>query len=486
MRVYVVGAGAVGTYLGELLRGIGNEVVYAPRELAAVEPVAADLALVTVKAYDTPGAIETLRRALRDPAATAIVTPQNGVGNEAALAEAFGADNVVAAALTVPVELGPHGRGVAARGGGIAFAPVGGGSAHNWILAAFGATGLPTSAVADHRALKWSKLALNVVANASCAILDMTPERLVRADAAFAPRAARDPRAARHDEGAGDRADRLAALPGARAAGRGRAAGAGRPRDPGQPHRRRAGREAALAAARPARRQAPNRSRSAQRRGRRAPRARPASRRRSTPPSRGWSATSRTCRNSGRSTANAPTPWWPRSTPHHETPQRSRVARRLGDPAPHVPLRPAALGRAGRRTPGSRRARGGGAVRAAGGRPRGRPRPGPAARPQGRPDADPLRAQLRPAGRSAGARSTSWPCATTSSRRTRTSRSSSWGSTPTRRASTPTCATAASSRTPTPGTTPSTRTWRRRRASRATRRGCGRASRRAATSASTR
>lgn len=185
MKVYVVGAGAVGTYLGDLLSGIGNEVVYAPRDPAAAEPVRADLALVTVKAYDTAGAIETLRRALPDPGATAIVTPQNGVGNEEALAAAFGPDNVVAAALTVPVELGPQGRGVAARGGGIAFAPVGSGNAHNWILAAFGATGLPTAAVADHRALKWSKLALNVIANAACAILDVTPERLVRSSGAF-------------------------------------------------------------------------------------------------------------------------------------------------------------------------------------------------------------------------------------------------------------------------------------------------------------
>ena len=64
MKVYVVGQGAVGTYLGELLRGIGNDVSYAPRDLAAVESVAADLVLVTVKAYDTPAAIETLRRAL--------------------------------------------------------------------------------------------------------------------------------------------------------------------------------------------------------------------------------------------------------------------------------------------------------------------------------------------------------------------------------------------------------------------------------------
>ena len=55
-------------------------------------------------------------------APTTIVTPQNGVGNEELLAEAFGADNVVAAALTVPVGLDPSGKGVAAKGGGIAFA----------------------------------------------------------------------------------------------------------------------------------------------------------------------------------------------------------------------------------------------------------------------------------------------------------------------------------------------------------------------------
>jgi 2-dehydropantoate 2-reductase len=185
MRVYVVGAGAVGTYLGELLRGIGNEVVYAPRALEDVLPVEAEIALVTVKSYGTSGAVQTLQRALRDPAATTIVTPQNGVGNEEVLAAAFGADNVVAAALTVPVERDASGKGHAARGGGIAFAPVGTSSAHNWLLAAFGSTGLPTSAVADYRALKWSKLALNVVANASCAILDMTPERLVREEEIF-------------------------------------------------------------------------------------------------------------------------------------------------------------------------------------------------------------------------------------------------------------------------------------------------------------
>ena len=91
----------------------------------------------------------------------------------------------MAAALTVPVSVDDGGKGVAAKRGGIAFAPVGSGSTHNWLLAAFGATGLRTIAVADYRSLKWSKLALNVVANAACAILDVLPERLMREETAF-------------------------------------------------------------------------------------------------------------------------------------------------------------------------------------------------------------------------------------------------------------------------------------------------------------
>jgi 2-dehydropantoate 2-reductase len=184
MKVYVVGAGAVGRYLGELLRATGNEVVYAPRDLAAVEPYAADLAIVAVKAYDTDGAIETLRRALGAAPTAAIVTPQNGVGNEEKLAAAFGADAVVACALTVPVEMDRNGKPLASNGGGIAFAPVGT-QPHNWLLATFAAAGLPVSAASDYRSLKWSKLALNVVANASCAILNVLPERLVHSGDAF-------------------------------------------------------------------------------------------------------------------------------------------------------------------------------------------------------------------------------------------------------------------------------------------------------------
>jgi 2-dehydropantoate 2-reductase len=117
--------------------------------------------------------------------AAVIVTPQNGIGNEEQLAAAFGSERVVACALTVPVDFDRDGKPLAANGGGIAFAPVGSESAHNWLLAAFAATGLPVNAASDFRSLKWSKLALNVIANASCAILNVLPERLVHLGDAF-------------------------------------------------------------------------------------------------------------------------------------------------------------------------------------------------------------------------------------------------------------------------------------------------------------
>ncbi len=117
MRVYVVGGGAVGRYLGEALAATGAGVTYAPRAIADVTPVAADLAIVAVKAYDTDAAMETLRKALGENVDATILTPQNGVGNEERLATAFGADRIVSCALTVPVEIGADGRVVAAGAG---------------------------------------------------------------------------------------------------------------------------------------------------------------------------------------------------------------------------------------------------------------------------------------------------------------------------------------------------------------------------------
>jgi ketopantoate reductase len=60
-----------------------------------------------------------------------------------------------------------------------------GSNAYNWLAATFAGTGLTVKIVEDWRALKWSKLALNVVANASCAILNVLPNRFVHFDKVF-------------------------------------------------------------------------------------------------------------------------------------------------------------------------------------------------------------------------------------------------------------------------------------------------------------
>ncbi|MGC1379813.1 MAG: 2-dehydropantoate 2-reductase N-terminal domain-containing protein [Candidatus Baltobacteraceae bacterium] len=185
MNVYIVGKGAVGTYLGDQLRAVGVDVAYAPRAIEEVRPYDADVAVIATKSYDTDGAIETLRKAIRFPEKCVFVSPQNGVGNEEKLAGAFGADNVVAAALTTPVDRDRDGNVKAAKdGGGLALAPMGA-NAYNWLAATFAGTGLQVKIVEDWRALKWSKLALNVVANASCAILNVLPNRFVHFDKIF-------------------------------------------------------------------------------------------------------------------------------------------------------------------------------------------------------------------------------------------------------------------------------------------------------------
>lgn len=178
MKVYIVGAGSVGRFLGETLARVNVEVVYAPRHLGDVTPFDADVAIIATKAFDTDSAIESLRAAIVTPEKCVFLTPQNGVGNEEKLAAAFGERNVMAAALTVPIDTDRDGRVAARNTGGLALAPMAD-VAYNWLVATFGSAGLNTTVVGDWRALKWSKLVLNVVANASCAILNVLPNRLV-------------------------------------------------------------------------------------------------------------------------------------------------------------------------------------------------------------------------------------------------------------------------------------------------------------------
>jgi 2-dehydropantoate 2-reductase len=224
LRVLIIGAGAVGSFVGARLALAGHDVTLVGRPglagavrgggltliepsgsrhttaVRAVDSIAAaftrsastsvltsisasaspyDLALITVKAYDTTGVIAELQ-AVDAGQRLPLLTLQNGVGNEEALAEVFGADRIVSGAIDTPVSVPAAGQvqvhrerfkaGVASVG---QDAPVA--AAANLLQDA----GFTVDAFADYRSLKWSKLLMNLLANAQCAILDWTPAQVM-------------------------------------------------------------------------------------------------------------------------------------------------------------------------------------------------------------------------------------------------------------------------------------------------------------------
>ncbi len=237
MNVLVVGAGAIGGYVGAKLALAGHAVTFvgrqplaeavAARGLRLIEPeraseirdcqvvtsVAAafarpgrfDLALFTVKTYDTQAAIDELRPHVGPSVSRVdrILTLQNGVGGEEWLGEAFGREKIIAGTILNPVSIREPGVVVLEkRKGGIGLSAAstneqrinesanegvvsrrppqrsGGGGRHLPSAAVELAeqirrAGLRVLVYADYRAMKWSKLLLNLIGNATSAILDL-------------------------------------------------------------------------------------------------------------------------------------------------------------------------------------------------------------------------------------------------------------------------------------------------------------------------
>ncbi|HEU4322834.1 MAG TPA: 2-dehydropantoate 2-reductase [Roseiflexaceae bacterium] len=149
----------------------------APEELpAAARPV--ELAILCVKGYDTAGAIPAL--AALDP--QQVLTLQNGIGNEELLLKRFEGERVISGAITTSVEVAGPGQIVVTKAGGIGLAPVRPGEALSNASDPLSAAGFPMSHYADYRAMKWSKALLNMLGNATAALLDM-PVQAVYADA---------------------------------------------------------------------------------------------------------------------------------------------------------------------------------------------------------------------------------------------------------------------------------------------------------------
>lgn len=211
LRVLVYGAGAVGSWLAARIALTGVETTLYGRppavaalrqnglafalngrtfvsfariedDLAHVRP-APDYVLLAVKSFHVPGVLPDLRRLAA--AGATIVTMQNGVGTEDAVVEAVGVARVIAGVTTVSLSTPEPGLVVQhTEDGGVAFAPLPHGPAPGTLLSLFDEASIPAVGVAAHGDLKWSKLLLNLLANAQAAILD-TDAATVAGDAAL-------------------------------------------------------------------------------------------------------------------------------------------------------------------------------------------------------------------------------------------------------------------------------------------------------------
>ena len=199
MNFLIYGAGAVGSMVGGRLLLAGHNVIFLARSpkaealkarglqilsggdrqvlrqvRAVPDPAEAfdgalDCVIFTVKSYDTEDAIAEMR-ALRI-APPPILCLQNGVDNETALAEAFGANGVIAGTVTTTVTMDEPGLAVVQRERGVGLAT--GSPIAPSLAEALGAAGFTVQAFDHPDSMKWSKMLVNLIGNATSAISDL-------------------------------------------------------------------------------------------------------------------------------------------------------------------------------------------------------------------------------------------------------------------------------------------------------------------------
>ncbi len=202
LNMLVLGAGAVGTYIGGSLALKKHQVTFVERPepaerlakkgLALALPAGEarlekvnvstnleaaltenkfDLMLFALKSYDTESVLTVLSQyAANTPP---LLCMQNGVENETKIAGALGPDKVIAGTLTSAIGRVDIGDIVVERFRGMGIA-----AEHKLshsLIDIFNDAGLNARLYAHAADMKWSKLLTNLISNATSAILDMTP-----------------------------------------------------------------------------------------------------------------------------------------------------------------------------------------------------------------------------------------------------------------------------------------------------------------------
>src|SRR5215469_14762108 len=201
MKILVMGAGAVGAYFGARLQQAGEDVVYcargenlramrehgiditSPRGDLKLKVTATDdprqfapydLILFCVKVYDTEAAAAAIKGCLAQGGA--IITLQNGVENEARLAELFGAGAVMGGNARIGVELTAPGKIVHRTTGTIEFGELDGRVTPraDVIAEAMRRAGIFGDLSTNIRAARWDKLMWNAAFNTVTTLTNRT------------------------------------------------------------------------------------------------------------------------------------------------------------------------------------------------------------------------------------------------------------------------------------------------------------------------
>jgi 2-dehydropantoate 2-reductase len=202
IRFLIFGAGAVGAYIGGSLILGGQQVVFLEKpeacrrlkqtglllnlygqEYAIRQPVVFDsldqalergpydAGIFALKSFDTrPALADILPYREQMPP---VLCLQNGVENETLIAAALGAERVIAGTLTSAVSRPESNRIALERLRGVGIADTH--PLSKSLVEAFNTASLNARLYPSAPAMKWSKLLTNLLANASSAILAMTP-----------------------------------------------------------------------------------------------------------------------------------------------------------------------------------------------------------------------------------------------------------------------------------------------------------------------
>lgn len=205
MKILIIGSGALGCFIGAILKQAGKEVVFldlpevinelsskgitlegfnqtikiqTPLTVSSLRGYSAyEMIVVAVKSFNTASAV----RHIPDYAAKKIISFQNGIGNEETLAEKFGKYRIIAGTVTYPVSNPSLGHVIIENPkGGFGISPMDSNSKLDLtsVQKMLQREDIEVLLHNDYRSLKWSKLMLNIICNAVCAILGMSPEEI--------------------------------------------------------------------------------------------------------------------------------------------------------------------------------------------------------------------------------------------------------------------------------------------------------------------